>query len=138
MVKNAFPSRVSFSKSQRPLFRRNVQFVLLASFMLPMMALAQDTSGTSGAMCTLLTNLNGILNAISLVVVTIAVIFSGYQIAFAHKRIAEVAPILIGGVLIGAAGQIAKLVLGGSGAAAAAGCGGAPVGSVIHLLQHYA
>ena len=103
-----------------------------------MLAFAQDTSGTSGAMCTLLTNLNGILNAISLVVVTIAVIFSGYQIAFAHKRISEVAPILIGGVLIGAAGQIAKLVLGGSGAAAAAGCGGAPQAFVVHLLQNYA
>ena len=138
MAKSAFPSRVSFSESQRSLFRRYVQLVLLASFMLPMLAFAQDTSGTSGAMCALLTNLNGILNAISLVVVTIAVIFSGYQIAFAHKRIAEVAPILIGGVLIGAAGQIAKLVLGGSGGAAAAGCGGAPVGSVIHVLQHYA
>lgn len=138
MAKNAFPSRAGFSESQRSLFRRYVQLVLLASFLLPMLAFAQDTSGTSGAMCTLLTNLNGILNAISLVVVTIAVIFSGYQIAFAHKRIAEVAPILIGGVLIGAAGQIAKLVLGGSGAVAAAGCGGAPVGSVIHMLQHYA
>ena len=45
-------------------------------------------------------------------VVTIAVIFAGYQIAFAHKRISEVSPILIGGVLIGAAGQIARMLLG--------------------------
>jgi len=137
MFKNAFPSRVNFPASQHSLFRRYAQFALVACLMLPMLAFAQDSSGTSGAMCTLLTNLNGILNAISLVVVTIAVIFSGYQIAFAHKRIAEVAPILIGGVLIGAAGQIAKLVLGGSGAAAAAGCGGAPQAFVVHLLQNY-
>lgn len=115
-------SRTNLSDSRRLLLRRYVQLVLLGSLAVPLMAYAQDSSGTSGAMCTLLTNFNGILNAISLVVVTIAVIFSGYQIAFAHKRIAEVAPILIGGVLIGAAGQIAKLVLGGTGAAAAAGC----------------
>jgi type IV secretion system protein VirB2 len=137
MYKNASLSRVSFSESQRLLLRRYVQLVLLASFMVPMLAFAQDTSGTSSTMCTLLTNMNDILNAISLVVVTIAVIFSGYQIAFAHKRISEVAPILIGGVLIGAAGQIAKLVLGGSGGVAAAGCGGAPAAYVVHMLQHY-
>ncbi|MNJ79190.1 Type IV secretion system protein virB2 precursor [compost metagenome] len=43
--------------------------------------------------------------------VTIAVIFAGYQIAFAHKRIGDVAPVLIGGFLIGAAAQIAKMLL---------------------------
>lgn len=48
----------------------------------------------------------------SVAVVTIAIIFAGYQIAFAHKRISDVAPILIGGVLIGAAGQIAKMLVG--------------------------
>ena len=51
------------------------------------------------------------MNLISIAVVTIAVIFAGYQIAFAHKRIADVAPILIGGVLIGAAGQIARMLV---------------------------
>lgn len=122
MTKDTISSGASLRDAQRLLFRRYVQLLLLAALAAPLMAYAQDSSGTSSAMCTLLTNFNGILNAISLVVVTIAVIFSGYQIAFAHKRIAEVAPILIGGVLIGAAGQIAKLVLGGTGAAAAAGC----------------
>jgi len=51
------------------------------------------------------------LSLIAVSVVTIAIIFAGYQIAFAHKRIADVAPVLIGGVLIGAAGQIAKMLL---------------------------
>ena len=58
-------------------------------------------------------NIKSILDAISIVVVTIAIIFAGYQIAFANKRIADVAPILIGGVLIGAATQIAKLLIDG-------------------------
>jgi type IV secretion system protein VirB2 len=66
--------------------------------------------------------------------VTIAVVFAGYQIAFAHKRIADVAPILIGGVLIGAAGQIAKMVIGDTGQQ----CQGQTSMVVEYLLNHYA
>ncbi|MEX0178485.1 MULTISPECIES: TrbC/VirB2 family protein [Stenotrophomonas] len=71
-----------------------------------------DFGGTDGKVCGFFTNINGLLNMASIAVVTIAVIFAGYQIAFAHKRIGDVAPILIGGVLIGAAGQIARMLLG--------------------------
>jgi type IV secretion system protein VirB2 len=56
--------------------------------------------------------LNSLLNIASIAVVTVAVIFAGYQIAFAHKRISDVAPVLIGGFLIGAAAQLAKMLLG--------------------------
>lgn len=62
--------------------------------------------------CGFFDQITGLLGMASIAVVTIAVIFAGYQIAFAHKRIADVAPILIGGMLIGAAGQIAKMLLG--------------------------
>jgi type IV secretion system protein VirB2 len=64
--------------------------------------------------CGFFDNITGLLGMASIAVVTIAVIFAGYQIAFAHKRIADVAPILIGGLLIGAASQIAKMLLGDS------------------------
>ena len=63
-------------------------------------------------------------------VVTISIIFSGYQIAFNHKRISEVATILLGGVLIGAAAQIAKMLIGDTGNTCSA--------AVLHILQHYA
>lgn len=53
-------------------------------------------------------NLVKLLGFISIGVVTVAIIFAGYQISFAHKRFSDVAPILIGGLLIGGAGQIAK------------------------------
>ena len=56
--------------------------------------------------------LNSLINLASIAVVTVAVVFAGYQIAFNHKRISDVAPVLIGGFLIGAAAQIAKMVLG--------------------------
>ena len=76
----------------------------------PGIALAQIDA--EGKVCGFLDNIGGILNAASIAVVTIAIIFAGYQIAFAHKRISDVAPILIGGLLIGAAGQIARMVIG--------------------------
>ncbi|MGE8214586.1 Type IV secretion system protein virB2 precursor [compost metagenome] len=77
---------------------------------LPAIAMAQDADA-GGRVTTFFDNINGLLNIASISVVTIAVIFAGYQIAFAHKRIGDVAPVLIGGFLIGAAAQIAKMLL---------------------------
>ncbi|MEB2230259.1 MULTISPECIES: TrbC/VirB2 family protein [Xanthomonas] len=71
--------------------------------------------GTDKRVCGFFEDINGLLSMASIAVVTIAVIFSGYQIAFAHKRIGDVAPILIGGVFIGAAGQIATMLIGEEG-----------------------
>ena len=108
-------------------------FVTLVS---PGLVFAQDATGTIDATCKFATNINMILNAISVVVVTIAVIFSGYQIAFAHKRIGDVAPVLIGAVLIGAAGQIAKMFL--SGSTTAAGATECTASVITHVLSYYA
>jgi type IV secretion system protein VirB2 len=74
--------------------------------------MAQTATETEGKVTGFFSNVKTILDAISIIVVTIAIIFAGYQIAFANKRIADVAPILIGGVLIGAASQIAKMLIG--------------------------
>lgn len=85
-----------------------------AAFVPEVFAQGTNFGGTDQKVCGFFNNINGLLNIASIAVVTIAVIFAGYQIAFAHKRIADVAPILIGGLLIGAAGQIAKMLLGES------------------------
>ncbi len=85
--------------------------VLLAAA-LPQVLLAQDFGGADAKVCGFFDNVNGLLNMASIAVVTIAIIFAGYQIAFAHKRISDVAPILVGGLLIGAAAQIARMLLG--------------------------
>lgn len=80
---------------------------------LPGLAMAQDSFGDAESKVTsFFSSLNSLLNVASIAVVTIAVIFAGYQIAFAHKRISDVAPVLIGGFLIGAAAQIAKMLMG--------------------------
>jgi type IV secretion system protein VirB2 len=78
----------------------------------PAHALAQAFGGADAKVCGFFGNVNGLLNMASIAVVTIAIIFAGYQIAFAHKRISDVAPILVGGLLIGAAAQIARMLLG--------------------------
>lgn len=98
----------------------NLQFFLLAvavlGFFVAPEVLAQGEFGETGdKVCSFFDNINGLLNLASIAVVTIAVIFAGYQIAFAHKRIADVAPILIGGLLIGAATQIARMLIGDTG-----------------------
>ena len=91
----------------------------IIALILPGLAFGQNADDTITTTCGFANNVSAILNAISIVVVTIAIIFSGYQIAFAHKRIGDVAPVLIGAILIGAAGQIAKMFLSPT---AGAGC----------------
>ena len=117
---------------------RNAAFlflIVLLALALPSLAFAQDDpTETITATCGFATSINKVLNAISVVVVTIAVVFSGYQIAFAHKRFAEVAPVLVGAILIGAASQIANMFLKTSSTAA-----GSCTGAVLtHFLNHYA
>src|SRR3546814_7668922 len=89
---------------------RKAAFVAMFA-LLPASAWAQDAIGENGAVCKFFSNINNILNIASIAVVTIAVIFAGYQIAFAHKRISDVAPVLIGGLLIGGAAQFAKMLM---------------------------
>ncbi|MEA9586354.1 MULTISPECIES: TrbC/VirB2 family protein [Xanthomonas] len=89
---------------------------------------------TDTKVCGFLGNVNSLLTMGSVAVVTIAVIVAGYQIAFAHKRISEVSPILIGGVLIGAAGQIANMVIGDRNQK----CDGDTAMALVQMLQHYA
>lgn len=85
--------------------------VAVAVLAMPELAFAQDGSGAEGRVTTFFTNINNLLNVASIAVVTIAVIFAGYQIAFNHKRIGDVAPVLIGGFLIGAAAQISRMLV---------------------------
>lgn len=111
---NKRPARTSFPR--RPPCRRGVVrrafHPVVAMACAPAAALAQAFGGADAKVCGFFENVNGLLNMASIAVVTIAIIFAGYQIAFAHKRISDVAPILVGGLLIGAAAQIARMLLG--------------------------
>jgi type IV secretion system protein VirB2 len=105
-----FAGSTSNFESSRALFKPYFKLVVMVMLLMPCMAFAQQ--GTAcGDVSTYMQTVITLLKAISIAVVTIAVIFAGYQIAFAHKRIAEVAPVLIGSVLIGAAGEIASMFI---------------------------
>ena len=88
-----------------------IVIVVAGALTFPELALAQDATGAQGRVTSFFTNINSLLNVASIAIVTIAVIFAGYQIAFNQKRVGDVAPVLIGGFLIGAAAQIAKMLL---------------------------
>lgn len=108
-------------KSSQFSFENIVSMAIFATVMMfPAIGFADDFTSAAGGACKFVKNVHTILNLMSVTVVTIAIIFAGYQIAFAHKRISDVAPILIGGVLIGAAGQIAKMLVDGKGDCSAA------------------
>ncbi|WP_312771825.1 MULTISPECIES: TrbC/VirB2 family protein [Pseudoxanthomonas] len=104
--------------------------VAIAALAFPELALAQDGSGATTSVTTFFDNINNLLNVASIAIVTIAVIFAGYQIAFNHKRVGDVAPVLIGGFLIGAAAQIAKMLIPDNPTSA--------TGMVVHMLINYA
>jgi len=104
-----FADNAESIKSRRALFSTYFKMVVVAMLLMPCMAFADNQACTD--VVTSMTTVQSLLKAISILVVTIAVIFAGYQIAFAHKRIAEVAPVLIGAVLIGAAATIATMFI---------------------------
>lgn len=129
-MKPVFP-KASSDQAKKFLSPMLMAAVFVAILAMPGMAMAQEATDRVEEF---FGNLNSLLNIASIAVVTIAVIFAGYQIAFAHKRISDVAPVLIGGFLIGAAAQIARMLLGD----ATLDEGGAPVGMLINALMFYA
>lgn len=105
---------------------------ITAAALAPTVGLADDFTSATGGACKFIKNIHTVLNLMSVAVVTIAIIFAGYQIAFAHKRISDVAPILIGGVLIGAAGQIAKMLVGNADSCSAS------TSAMLQIVQFFA
>ena len=56
---------------------------------------------------TVMTNVQTILVGVSITVLTIAILWVGYKMAFQHAKWSEVSNIVIGGILIGGAPGIA-------------------------------
>ena len=109
-----------FKKIGLPKFNRGqvrnavIAVAMLGLVVAPELAFAGGAPGGVDAadrVTNFFTEINTLLKIASLAVVTIAIIFAGYQIAFNHKRISDVMPVLIGGFLIGAAAQLAAMLL---------------------------
>ena len=114
--------KMSNTQAKRQMSSLLMAIVFVAVLAVPNMLFAQTFEGADQRVCGFFDDVRGLLNMASVAIVTIAVIIAGYQIAFAHKRISDVAPILIGGLLIGAASQIAGMLLLGDGATAETDC----------------
>ncbi|APX68116.1 TrbC/VirB2 family protein [Brucella sp. 6810] len=52
-----------------------------------------------------------LLRGVSITVVTIAIIWAGYKMAFQHARFMDVVPVLGGGLVVGAATEIARYLI---------------------------
>jgi type IV secretion system protein VirB2 len=89
--------------------------LLLLTVMLFCTMFAQPAMAQTGGLSQVNTLMNLILEAlqaISIAAVTIAVILTGYKMAFKGDSLGDCAPVLVGGVVIGAAGQIAQMLVG--------------------------
>ena len=61
---------------------------------------------------TVMTNIQGILVGVSVVMFTIALIWVGFKMSFQHAKWSEVSNIAIGGIIVGGASGIAAWLLG--------------------------
>lgn len=75
-------------------------------------AAAQIASNASAPANTFPVSTATILNVVSIAIVAIVVLLAVYRIASKRKGFADVAPLLIGGFLLGAFAQIAKQLVG--------------------------
>jgi len=105
-------SHIDLAHAKRTAKTLALATAFVGALFVPEVFAQEGFADTDKKVCGFFGSISGLLNMASIAVVTIAVIFAGYQIAFAHKRISDVSPILIGGLLIGAASQIAKMLLG--------------------------
>lgn len=104
---------MSFGTREKPNAEKATVLALSVAFLgmalVPQAGFAQVTGFAAACtnVQTFFQNFETILKVVSVMIVTIAIVFAGYQIAFAHKRLSDVAPILVGGLLIGGAAAIA-------------------------------
>ena len=101
------PVRVPASRRSRLLPWVLALIACAVSLRLPEVAHAAEDLSDGGKVGEFLGKVKAALVPISVTVVTIAFVFAGYQIAFNHKRITDVAPVLVGAIVIGAAAQLA-------------------------------
>lgn len=72
---------------------------------------AEAQVGGLGKVNTLMESVLGVLKGVSVAAVTIALIITGFKMAFRGESLADCAPVIVGGVVIGAASEIAQLLL---------------------------
>lgn len=86
-------------------------FALMGLVAVTMMAFFIDPAWAGGTVKTSVSTFTcsvlDIVVVVGRVIVTIAIFIFGYQVSFGGKRPTEAAPVLVGGLIIGIAGEIA-------------------------------
>jgi len=77
------------------------------------LALAGTGGGPEGAASGIIETVVSILQAVGVGLFTIAIMWAGYRIAFQGARFADVANVVIGGILVGGAAVFAAWLMGG-------------------------
>lgn len=90
---------------------KKTQLLTLATLLAASAAAVAAPGGGTTSVETLFGTIKTTMENVSLVVVTIAVIWAGYKVLFQGNQLQEVAKPLIGGIMIGAAGWIASLLV---------------------------
>jgi type IV secretion system protein VirB2 len=92
-----------WARAQMFAFMALVAVLMMAFFIDPAWAGAAVKAKVADFTCQVL----GVVVVIGRVIVTIAIFIFGYQVSFGGKRPTEAAPVLVGGLIIGIAGEIA-------------------------------
>lgn len=103
-----FKALLAAAKTETTNFRK----LLVTTFVLLSAQNAMAGGGGLGGIKSIFEEVQKALDTIAVVVVTVAFVVAGYKVVFGGRTIQEVSPILIGGVIIGAASYLAGLVLG--------------------------
>jgi type IV secretion system protein VirB2 len=93
---------VNFMKKNASL----VMFAMMLSLMFVEPSFAWEVT-----LKTFVTNFSTALKGVAAVVITVAFMFAGYQIAFGGKSISSLMPIIIGAIVIGGASALAASLI---------------------------
>jgi type IV secretion system protein VirB2 len=88
---------------------KNAATIFMLAILFSDTVFAQATPTGFGNITTMANNISELLKTLSIVVITIAFCFVGYQVAFANKRFADVMPVVVGAIIVGGALQLATL-----------------------------
>ena len=102
------------TKTLKNTCRVTVALLALATLSSPALSAAGSTATLSVSAGTFVTGITTVLNLLGIGIATIAIFIFGYQVSFGGKSPAAAAPVLIGGVIIGAASLLAGTLVGGA------------------------
>lgn len=97
---------------KRSMDQRNLLILFLCGLVLSMFFEPALAAGGLEKVNSFMENILDVLRGISIVVVTIAIMWAGYKYLFRRAEIAECAKILGGGLLIGGASELTQYLLG--------------------------